>query len=303
MISRGKVIFILGAFLFGTTLLTANTASASDNAVELAISPVSHKVELAQGETYEGKFYVANVGTEEFDYEVAVKPFGVSDVNYNVNYEENEYTSIVGWTTLSRTTGHIEPNNKDEIVFTITVPEKAVAGGQYLAIVASTTDEVEENASGFNVTGGAASLVYASITGDAKNSGEITENSIPAFYFNGPAKFNSTVSNTGDVHNAATYTIEVRNFFSGEVIYENSNDPLTHIILPNTQRFESTSWETPMLGIFRAKQTIVYAGQTSVEEGIIVVCPAWFIFASIFVIVSLVVRIVLLFKKRRENRL
>lgn len=290
--------------LLSLTLLGAKFAAAtSDRDYEIGILPVSNKIEIAQGETYIGKVTVANMGLKEFDYEMEIKPFGISDSSYlNVNFEENEYTSIVGWTTLSKTTGHLTPGTHEEIEYTITVPEKAFAGGQYFAVAASITNSIEDEA-GFSLTGSVASIVYTTISGDATNSGEITENSIPPFYFNGPIKLNSTVTNTGDVHNTATYTVEISNAFTGEVAYTNSDAPLTHIILPKTERTESTTWDAPLFGIFKVKQTIEYASETSITENTVIICPIWLIATVVALIAIIVLKIVFTVKKHRKEKI
>lgn len=298
-----KLIAIFITSIISIAALGANTAIAEEDDAEIAISPVSNKIEISQGETYEGKVYVANVGEVDFDYEVEIRPFGVSDSTYlNVNYESNEYTSITGWTTLDKTSGHLEPNTNEAINYTITVPEKAFAGGQYFVIAASTTHELADSQTGFNITSSVASIVYATIAGDAENSGKIIENSIPSsFYFNGPVTLNSTVSNTGDVHNTATYTIEVSNAFNGEIVYSNSDEPLTHLILPKTERTESSSWDAPMFGVFHVKQTVEYAGDTSIVEKTVIICPLWLIIIVVVAILIVVLKIVLIVKKHRQN--
>lgn len=302
---RLKLLAILITFLVSTASFAPRSAIAEEGQAEIAISPVSNKIEIAQGETYTGKVYVANVGDIEFDYQVEIKPFGVSDSTYrNINYEDNEYTNITGWTTLSKTSGHLEPNSNEAIEYTVTVPEKAFAGGQYFVVAASTTQELEQGQTGFNITGSVASIIYTTIAGDAKNSGEIIDNAIPSsFLLNGPVEFKSTVKNTGDVHNTATYFFEVTNAFNGETIYSNREEPLTHLILPKTERTETSSWDTPMFGVFRAKQTIEYAGETSIKEQTIVVCPLWAIIAVIAIIAIIIVRIIMFSRKRRSKHL
>ena len=298
---RRGIVAALTLLSIGAALLNINFVFAEDEkAAEIAISPASTKIELVQGELYEGKVTVANIGSTEFDYQIELRPFGVSGDDYtSITFEANEYTSIVNWTTLDKTTGHLAPNENEEIAFTIIVPEKALAGGQYFAIAASTINE-PVNQNGFTVNGSVASTIYATILGDAKNSGEIRDNTIPSFYFNGPVEFKSTVSNTGDIHNTATYKIEVRSAFSDDIIYSNEAEPYTHTIMPKTNRPETWTWNAPALGIFRVKQVIEYAGETSVAESTVVICPIWFIVAVVIIILLIVLKIVFAIRKRRD---
>ena len=301
--NKRKIFFIVALLISGFAVFNTPASAEGNEPVEISISPVSHKIEIEQGETYSGKVTVANVGKKEFNYEMSVKPYGVTDAAYtNVTFEANEYTDIVNWITFSQNSGHLMPNESEVIDFTITVPEKAFSIGQYLVIVASAMSEVQNGQSGLDVIGSVGSVVYASISGDAKNSGEITENSIPSFYFSGPIYLKSTVKNTGDVHNTAVYKLEVRSIFSDDIIYSNNDEPYTHLVLPKTERTESWTWDAPMFGIFRVKQTIEYAGETSVEEQTIIVCPLWLIIAVVVTILLVIIWIIAKAKKRRNNR-
>lgn len=300
--NKRKIFLIAALLLSSFAVFSASTSAKGDEPVEISISPVNHKIEIEQGETYNGKVTVANVGKKEFDYEISAKPYGVKNASYtDVTFEANEYTDIVNWITFSQESGHLMPNESNIIDFSITVPEKAISIGQYLVIVASAVNEVQDGQSGLDVIGSVGSVVYASISGDAKNSGEITENSIPSFYFSGPISLNSTVKNTGDVHNTATYKIEVRSMFSDDIIYSNSDEPYTHLILPKTERTESWTWDAPMFGIFHVKQTVEYAGDTSIVEKTVIICPLWLIIIVVVAILLVVLKIVLIVKKHRQN--
>lgn len=296
-----RKIFLTAALLLSSFVAFSTSASAEgDEPVEISISPVNHKIEIEQGETYNGKVTVANVGKKEFNYEISAKPYGVKNASYtDVTFEANEYTDIVNWITFSQESGHLIPNESNIIDFSITVPEKAISIGQYLVIVASAVNEVQDGQSGLDVIGSVGSVVYASISGDAKNSGEITENSIPSFYFSGPISLNSTVKNTGDVHNTVSYKVEVRSMFSDDIIYSNSDEPYTHLILPKTERTESWTWDAPMFGIFRVKQIIEYAGNTSEVESTVIVCPVWLIATVIIALLLIILKVIMVVRKRR----
>ena len=173
--NKRKLFLIITLLLASFTIFGSASVSAEGNdQIEISISPVSHKLELEQGETYTGNVIVANTGKKEFDYEISVRPYGVADSSYsNVTFEANKYTDIVNWITFDQESGHLLPNESNTIKFTIAVPEKAVSIGQYLVIAASAVDQVPEEQSGLNVTGSVGSVVYATIAGDAKTPAKL----------------------------------------------------------------------------------------------------------------------------------
>ena len=131
-------------------------------------------------------------------------------------------------------------------------------------------------------------IVYAAIDNcDAGLAGNvrIIENKIPTFLLAPPLTTTSLVENDSNIHIDATYTLQVYSFFTGEEVYSNEEDPMTSIIMPETSRFKAQTWEhTPILGIFRVRQTIKVYDQESVEEKIVIICPLWLILLVLFAI-------------------
>ena len=298
---KKRVLIAILVSCFATGFIKNNASATEQNDVEISISPVSSEIKLAQGQTYQGKITVANIGKEAFSYQIAAKPLSVSSENYDLNYEEKtKYNNIADWVVLSKDSGSLESNSDEVVDYTIVVPEKALAGSQQFAIVASVDTISEGGTANFTITSGVASIIYATITGNAKDSGEVTKNSIPQFYTSGPVIVESLVENTGDLHNRATYTFEVKSFFTGETIFSNADEPLTHIIMPDTKRYDANSIDVPAIGIFKVTQTIEYLGQTSVVEQTVFVVPIWFMAIVALVLALIIIKIVFTIKKHRD---
>lgn len=299
---KKKILFAILIACFAAGLAKNNVFAIDQNDVEIAISPVNSEVKLTQGQTYQGKVTVANIGKEAFSYQITAKPLSISNENYDLNYEEKtKYNNISEWVVLSKDSGFLESHSDEVVDFTIVVPEKALAGSQQFAIVASVDTVSEGGSANFTVTSGVASIFYATIAGDAKESGEILENSIPQFRTAGPIIVESLVSNTGDLHSRATYTFEVKSFFTGETIFSNADEPLTHLIVPDTKRYDANSIDVPALGIFKVTQTIEYLGHTSTIEQIVFVIPIWFMVVAAIVLASIIIIIIFAIKKHRNN--
>lgn len=275
------------SLFFGLPVSAVNGDKLPDTYISM--SPTSAVTVLNPGDTYSNSFIVANIGAKGFDFKVTAKPLSVSGKEYSLDYEtEGKYTEISKWVTFDRTEAHLEPNETTRLYYTVKVPTSVTPGGQYVALTATTTGDGDVAiAQGANMTVGrsVASLLYVTVSGDLIHSGEIIENKIPTFFFTPPINVNSLVSNHGNVHEEALYSLEVRNLFDNEVVFTNEENPISHYIFPESERYETIPWEnSPQLGIFKVKQTIKYLGQTSVEEKIVFICPLWLIFLVIFMI-------------------
>ncbi len=264
----------------------------------LQVSPAKLDVkDLRPGETEEVKFKVQNTGSENLKYELSVAPYSVTGDDYTQNFEsKTTYTNIADWITFSRDEGEVEPDQQDEITAMIKVPKDVPAGGQYAAIMI----RMLNNDGGSNSGGAAVStinqialVVYANVAGNTRKAGSVTENKVPSFMFTPPISATSVVENTGNVHAEAEYILQVYPFFGSEEVYTNEEEPEKHVIMPETRRMNTLSWnDAPHLGIFKVKQTVKFLDDVSEVEKIVFICPIWFlliVLAVIFLIVFLIV--------------
>ena len=130
---------LCGMFLaMSMIVLNHSAVFAEDKQPEyrLQVSPAKQDIgDLKPGESYAGAFKVQNTGKNSFDFKVSASPYSVKDELYSPEYDKNsQYTDIVNWIKFSATTGHVDPNQEQEIAYTIKVPSDVPAGGQYLAI-------------------------------------------------------------------------------------------------------------------------------------------------------------------------
>lgn len=282
-----QILAVTFAFLGVTAIHNVNAAS---DAPFIGISPARAAMELIPGQTYTGSFQVTNPGEVSFDYTISVDPYKVSDEKYNPIFDTKDTSNLITeWVSLSSTKGHLEPHSaSDPIYYIITVPDEIKICGQYAAIAATAAPNASSEGSGITNITRAAMLVYAAIDGCETNLGgnvRIIENKIPTFLLAPPLTTTSLVENDSNIHIDATYTLQVYSFFTGEEIYSNENEPATAIILPETSRFKAQTWEnTPILGIFKVRQTIKVYDQESIEEKIVIICPLWLIILILFTI-------------------
>lgn len=306
----GRLRYALSAVMLAVAALSVGVAPsvfAEEEIPEyrLQISPATlHIDELEPGETEKVKFRVQNTGSKEFDYEITVTPYSVSGTDYRQDFSTTtHYTDIAKWVTFSQTTGTVEAGGQDEITATITVPQDVPAGGQYAAIMVRMLENEENSNSGASVSmyKQLGLVMYTSVEGETREEGKVLENKVPSFMFNPPISATSIVENTGNVHFEAEYILQVFPLFSDEEIYTNEDNPATSLILPETQRFNTVSWEgAPRLGIFKVRQTVRVVGQPdSVTEKMLFICPIWFMFIVLLIIFLIIFWIISRVRGRR----
>lgn len=277
--------------------------------VSISMSPLTQKLLLQPGETYEGSFRVLDLESndEDLNFAMTVEPFSVDD-DYNVIYENNgDYNQMVDWIVLDRYDGKVSPGDSITIHFTINVPTDAPAGGQYAAIKATTVNNDESgdangSSASVKVEYGVAYTIYAEIAGETHKGGKILSTDVPSFLLSGDISGSASIENTGNVHSDAKYTLQVFPLFSNEEVYTNEENPEVHTILPGKTRYEEIAWEgTPDVGIFNVVYTVEFEGVTEQVSKMVIKCPVWLLFIIFFVIAAIIIWIVMRVRGRKKN--
>lgn len=300
---------IFGGLLLAliTAFCGVSPAIAADDIPEyrLQVSPVRLNLSLEPGTTTVDTFEVQNTGSKAYDYEVGVTPYNVVGETYKPDYETStSYNNIVDWITLSQEEGHIEPNENQEITVTVKVPQDVPSGGQYAMVYVQITSDQTPNSDGAGISldQRVGLVTYAEVEGgNTRREGQVLETKIPTILFNPPITATSLVENTGNVHATAYYTLQVFPLFGDEEVYTNEENPATLTILPETQRFNSISWDgAPQLGIFRVRETVTILDDTQTIEKIVFLCPIWFLFLILLIIFFVIFWLVSRARSRRR---
>ena len=284
----------------------------------LSVAPMEQDIILNLNESRDASFTIANPSsaTEDMYYKISVEPFYVDESGNTIFEAEGDSGEIVNWITFNMPTeGKISPNEVKEVAFTIDVPDKAPAGGQYAAIFVTTTnntggeqndgpsDENESTRMGINEIRRIGHLIYAEVAGTTVRKGEISDAVVPSFLLSGNIRGTSLVRNIGNVHGDAKYTLRVFPLFSDEEIYSNVEEPEKRTVLPERALYSETVWDhTPGIGIFNVVYTVEFEGSTAEVSKMVIVCPVWLLFLIVFAIVALVMWIVIRAKMRGRAR-
>jgi len=262
---------------------------------KFVVSPMIEKISLKPGETYTSSITVGNPkdATKDFYFKISLSPYGVKGEDYSPDFAiMTDWTKIVNWVTLDATEGVLKPNETRKINYTVKVPMDAPGGGQYFKI------GVSSNAAAISGESGAvqnvyemASLVFAEVDGEIRHDGKILGTDIPGFVATGKSNLINKYINDGNVHETATTKITIKNALTGEVVSpkEGEDSTLESIIMPQTTRVVARELNNlPPLGVFEVTEDISYMGTEISPSAIMIVCPAWFIFFVIAMIVSII---------------
>lgn len=277
----------------------------------IAMTPMNQRVVLIPGDKYTSSVKISNPAdsAEELNFEASVGSYSpVMDQGEGI-YGGADTTTIsnmnriMDWITLSTTKGVVKPGDEKTIAFTIDVPKDAPAGGQYATIIvkeAAKDNDISGNNASISSVVSIVSIIYAEVAGETIEKGDITENNMPSFMTNGNLQATAMVQNNGNVHTDAEYILQVWPVIGDEEICTNEEDPDTSLILPETERYHAQSCNLPMVGIFRAKQTVKIFNEISTLEKMIVVCPVWLMFIIVFATAALIIWLVLHAKNRKK---
>lgn len=310
---------IIGVIIAGLAVLAPMFGSMAAIAEEevtssLIVSPPYQRMILVPGESYSGSFKVSssNQSKNALKYTVSIGSFSQGkDENSKDDYgtvdhiSVSSYNQIMNWITLGKDEGSVEPNATDTVSFVINVPEDAPAGGQYATIIFR-DKTMDGGSNGGNVAIQnviqLAAVLYAEVAGETREIGSVINNSVPTISFSTPLTVSSMVKNNGNVHTDAEYVLQVYPLFSDTEVYSNEEEPMTSLILPESERYNTLSWdESPMVGIFRVRQTVKIFGEVSTVEKIVIICPLWLLFIIVAIIIVVIIWLVLRAKNRKKT--
>lgn len=303
-----KFLLVAAVAMFSGLVGLNHNTSAAGRAV--AVSPMSQRIILAPGETYRGNITVANpaTSTEDLKYLVTVGSYSIVKTNEKDDYgdfsidEVTELNELVNWITVDNPQGTIAPNGETTVSFSIDVPSNAPAGAQYASLLVreDTDDGAADGNMAVNEVMQMASILYAEVTGTTVSTGAVLSNDIPSILLSGTLETTSLVKNTGNIYTDAEYTLQIWPLFSDEEIYTNEEEPETKIVLPDTERYNTQSYDMPLFGIFRVKQTVKIFDEVSELEKTILVCPLWLLFIIILAVAGIIIWLVMRMQGRKK---
>ena len=265
------------------------------------LSPAHHSVELDPGATYDGSFRALNTGLNTIEFYPTIDPYQVSSGVYSGNLNiRNQYTEMADWITFDTDYYSIEPGEGVEVNYHVNVPANAHGGSQFVALGIATKSG-PQNAI-IEATRKITILLRADISGDIIYGGNISSQSITGFLLEPPFSAKVSVKNTGNISSEATSILRVTNTITGQEIYNNSGEPASFEIYPETYREYDVQWaDSPRLGIYNVTITTTFLSEVATESRTVFICPIWLVCAVIVLI--LVTIVVIIAKKRHQSHI
>lgn len=295
---------------FWMTLAPANASALEPGDITLQINPTDQEIDLSPEATTKGSVKVKNIGRLSFSFRVFARPYQVLNENYDPDFNtENSYTNLHNWIEFPTSEYVLAPNEEVYVDFVINVPADVPAGGQYAAVIIETRDSMDGK-SNLQAINQVASLIYAHVAGETRESGELVSHSIPQFLLGSPFSISTRIKNTGNIDFKFTQTIQIQDFFTGrEVMTPDAIDEdgrnigrVKSVVLPDSTRYSTLNWDgAPQLGVFRVHQTISFLDQNYDFYSTVFVCPIWLGIAVLFIIVLMIIWIVLRVVTRQKR--
>lgn len=232
----------------------------------LSITPVRQLLKGAPGQASNGSVTIANLTKSPMQVNLSVQTFSVSDYAYDYRFSlppDND------WLRLGQTDVTLTPNQSQKIPYSIAVPPKSPAGGQYYTIFATTSRD-----GGLKERVRVGSLVYFTVEGNLIKTHQILDSKIPNFSFGPKVSATQTIENTGNVHYLANFSLTSKGLLSS-----GTPGTISHLLMPGRIRDATTTTTLPFWPGIYALESSLSTDSTppTTQRSYIIYLPPWFI--------------------------
>ena len=209
------------ALVIGLGQITAHPVSA------LTFVPPSFDWTLAPGQSRQDVIKLYNDTSAPMTLYTVTAPFTAKDESGTPSFDLTaKSTDLPSWITISAGPFTINPNEKKEIPFAVTVPMDAEPGGHYAGIFVGSQSDAQPTGTQVSIRALSGPLMILRVTGKVTEAASILEfgvqggttmNRLPTTLF-------TRIHNTGNVHVRPTGTISVSNMFGSKTASMTFND-------------------------------------------------------------------------------
>ena len=309
---------IVAAFTAVSVLVPSAPAFAETEkpAVWLQISPVANRVTLNPNDNLTYKMEVSNIGAKKFKFRVYAAPYSIANEAYEVSFSsETKRTQVSRWVTFNQNkdaktdaekkwqteaTFELEPDQRQEVEYKISVPTDIPDGGQYATIFAESIPGDTATSTGVRTISRVGLILYGRTNGTTIEESTIENFKMKTFMTNGKITAEADIANKGNTDFTASMAMEISKIVGGEVAKIDTPYP---IIPDSPTRHAVLEWkDTPIFGIFKVK-TIITALDKKVEEAkIVLILPIFIIIIMLMLLTIIIVWLIILIRKRRAQR-
>jgi len=264
MFNSKKVFFAEVLLVIGVLCYAGGARAQTDPRIApgIQISPARFDLKLKSGDEGTGKINIKNYSERNYDVEIGVEDFYVSDDSSESIFftpdkrPELKVYDVINWIETEKNLT-LAPGEGKDVPFKIKVPGETPTGGYYGAIFFKTTirdDIANEETSKITVHQRIGLLLTMAIQGSGaiERSGDIVKFGPKSrVFFSSPATLIADIANKGNIHYKGEGKIEISRF--GKKIGEIELKP--QIIYPNKFRRYEEKWELSVwdYGQYQAK--------------------------------------------------
>ncbi|RYF27846.1 MAG: hypothetical protein EOO17_05615 [Chloroflexi bacterium] len=271
------IIIATAAFTLSLLLPVSQAFAQTTDTESITLSPVSKKYKLNAGQTIDESMTVVNDGQTDYDFVVYSRPYSMP--GGESNYDSPNFTQATAnadaysWVQLKQSKFRLKAGESTKIDYSIRVPANATPGGHYGVIFAETQPTQGENAGNAVIRKKrVGSIIYATVNGEYKTSGEIIGSMIPFWQPQPPLRVDGSVKNDGNVDFTNATKFEVKDVF-GNVKYSIEKD---FVVLPDTTRKMAFEWDkSPWFGLFKVELTQNALDKTTTDSGYVLIVPRY----------------------------
>ncbi|MDQ5982990.1 MAG: hypothetical protein QG549_988 [Patescibacteria group bacterium] len=275
------------ATILATVAMSLGTvhAQGADSRESITMSPTNSQYTTSISGVINDKLTIVNDSKTAYDFIVYARPYSVNNNEYNNPdfMTLAKSADLYAWVQFPQTKFHAEPNTTTYVNYSINVPANASPGGHYGVIFAEVQPLVAEGSGNQIIRKKrVGSIVYMTVNGEVKLSGEIGAGSIPFWQVQPPLHTTVVAKNTGNTHFTSNAILSVHDIF-GNLKYQSRKN---YFVLPNTVRTMDLNWDkAPWFGLFKASTEQTFLGKTYKSEGYVLLMPRYLPVALILVIV------------------
>lgn len=235
MKKNSKAFFLL--LILSPILFWAFNVSARQG---FTIFPAKVSLTIDKGGEQPESIKVTNAGNSAVGVKIEVQDF-VPTANasgFNFVPKAPGITSLVDWIEIDRKVFKLKPNESKDVPFTVKVPADASPGSRFAVIFFATGDP---GGAQLNVSARVGALVFLTVPGDFRQTGEISNFRSPKFtYKKESIKFDFDFTNTGTVYFEPKGLLTISNIFGQKV----AEVPVEgYVVLPTGMRTINAVWQ------------------------------------------------------------
>ncbi len=284
--------------ILGSFLITALSLLLSSNASALTVSPAKLELDLKSNNITTGSFRIINSEKKDIKVKIYSTPYSVVNDEYQPDFEKSKfYTKLSDWIKIDEPKITIKKGESKKIDFEVKTPSNIPDGSQYATIMTEVIQN-NKNKANINVKSRIGMVIYAKTNGKNIESGVIDKINSPFLQSKKFLNINSSIKNTGNTEFNAQTQILIKDLFGNTKLKQDN----TYTVLPYSTRkisFQTDRKKGKPFGLFKVEIKNNFLKQKHSETHYILSMPIPILVVSIVALLSLIIALVLVLKKKK----